>query len=445
MSYPRNRNPNHLYRSFREETAAVLARQHESQQLRSDYSTLSSGGSIAVSATEGPRITTIHEAHESTLDLGAKNGVSIKLWYQEWGNPSGIPVLFVHGGPGQCVADYGNINEKFFESDRFRVIEVDQRGTGKSTPSVRDDFENMGHYLDISIQQMSADFEKVRSALNIDQWLVFGGSWGSTLGLDYAERYPERCLGLILRGIYLNTQAEFDAIYARKSFAGNERRLAEFDTFFDLGEKEKRLGKNEWSNVYNSQLDPNDSEEFIRMYEQMIVRGDRQAIWRFYVFENNIIEEDPAELVDPFTINEDDFAEAQSVAFFEARLFLRGTFEQPLQLLERVSSLKSAAAPVRTWIVQGTGDEVCPEIFAQQLVTALEEADVPHHAYFVNAGHKCSSDGMTVKLKECVDDFVAVHTGLVKCPVPTLSTGITTPAITLDVATKPNGSWVDLH
>jgi len=85
---------------------------------------------------------------------------------------------------------------------------------------------------------MSADFELVRKSLGIDKWLVFGGSWGSTLGLDYALTYPDVCLGLILRGIFLNTVAEMEAIYCRKAFAGNARRLAEFDTFFELAARE---------------------------------------------------------------------------------------------------------------------------------------------------------------------------------------------------------------
>ena len=89
-----------------------------------------------------------------------------KLQYHTWGNQAnGIPVLFVHGGPGNCVADYEGINAKFFDKDQFFVIEVDQRGTGKSQPSVRDDFKNMQKYMDISIKKMSADFELIREKL----------------------------------------------------------------------------------------------------------------------------------------------------------------------------------------------------------------------------------------------------------------------------------------
>ena len=92
----------------------------------------------------------------------------------------------------------------------------------------------MKKYLDISIDKMSADFEVVRKRLNIEQWLVFGGSWGSTLALHYAETYPKQCLGLILRGIYLNTREEFDAVYVQKSFENNQHRLKEFKIFFDI-------------------------------------------------------------------------------------------------------------------------------------------------------------------------------------------------------------------
>ena len=110
-------------------------------------------------------------------------GNGLKLWYQTWGNKEGIPVIFVHGGPGNCVADYAGVNANFFDKNKYFVVEVDQRGTGKSTPSVRDDYRNMKYYMDITIDKMAADFELIRKGLNIEKWLVFGGSWGSTLGI----------------------------------------------------------------------------------------------------------------------------------------------------------------------------------------------------------------------------------------------------------------------
>ena len=336
-------------------------------------------------------IVPISQARPARLDVG--DGIS--LWYRTWGNPAGTPVLFVHGGPGQCVADYNDINARFFDAEQYWVVEVDQRGTGLSQPSVRDDFRHMQRYMDITVEQMSADFELVREALSIERWLVFGGSWGSCLGLDYALTFPDRCLGLILRGIFLSTVAEMEAIYARKSFLDNARRLAEFDVFFELAAQEAaRRGE--------PTLDPDDAQRFVKLYEDLIVAGDRQAIWRFYAFENNLIEEDASKLLDPRSIKEDEYAEAQSVSFFEARLFLRHTYETPVQLLgERLKSL----ATVRTWVVQGTGDEVCPEVFAQQLVAGLKAAEVPHTAYFFDAGHSAKSDGMSKMLRRCVDEF----------------------------------------
>jgi proline iminopeptidase len=218
------------------------------------------------------------------LDIG--NG--LKLWYHTWGNREGIPVLFVHGGPGNCVADYKGVNAHFFEPERYFVVEVDQRGTGNSTPSVREGHEHMKHYLDISIDKMSTDFEKVREKLEIEKWLVFGGSWGSTLGIQYAEDFPARCLGLIVRGIFLNSKAEHDEIFARESFEkeGSERQLKEFDIFFEPAREELRKKS-------SLVLNPNDSEQIVRLYEELIQRGDRNAIWRFRAFEDNLMEEDP--------------------------------------------------------------------------------------------------------------------------------------------------------
>ena len=229
-----------------------------------------------------------------------------------------------------------------------------------------------------------------------------GGSWGSTLGIDYAERYPESCLGLIVRGIYLQTVAEFEAVYARRSFAGDERRTREFDIFFELAQKEaERRGE--------EPLDPNDTVRFVRLYEALAQAGDRDALWRFYVFENNLVEEDDDAVLDPYTISEDLFPEATSVTLFECRLFLRGTFEEPANLLESADKLRN----MHVWVVQGTGDEVCPDVFARQLAQRLTEVGVSHTDYFVNAGHRSSSNGIAVALKSSVDEFYAQHTAKV--------------------------------
>jgi len=340
----------------------------------------------------------------------------VKLWYRLWGNPDGIPVLFVHGGPGNCVADYENVNKKFFDASLYHVVEVDQRGTGYSTPSVRDpdiamSVKNMALYADISIQMMSEDFEKVRSQLGVPSWLVFGGSWGSTLALDYAERYPKVCLGLIIRGIFLGTVAELEGFFCRKVFEGHAKQLADFDIFFEVVRDEaERSGE--------PPLDPNNGKRIVELYERMILRGDRDAIWRWHALETNLMEEDVEELFDPHKIGfsatgkalDGEFLVAQSVAFFEARLFVRLAYEDPVDLVDRAKLLlQEDGTPVPTWVVQGEADLVCPQVYAQNLVAAMEAAGVAPKSFFIQAGHRSTGDLMGTYLKKCVDEFTAMH------------------------------------
>lgn len=121
------------------------------------------------------------------------------IYWEECGNPDGIPVLFLHGGPGAGLSPQ---HRRFFDPQRYRVILFDQRGAGKSTP--------LGEWRNNTTQLLIDDIETLRAQFGIAQWLVFGGSWGSTLALAYGEAHPEACLGFVLRGIFLCTQAEID-------------------------------------------------------------------------------------------------------------------------------------------------------------------------------------------------------------------------------------------
>jgi proline iminopeptidase len=119
------------------------------------------------------------------------------LYYEQCGNAAGKPVVFLHGGPGAgLVPDY----RRFFDPAAYRVVLFDQRGSGKSTPHASLEDNTTWHLV--------ADIELIREHLGIEQWLVFGGSWGSTLALAYAETHPERVTGLVLRGIYLGRESE---------------------------------------------------------------------------------------------------------------------------------------------------------------------------------------------------------------------------------------------
>lgn len=121
------------------------------------------------------------------------------LYWEQSGNPEGVPVLFLHGGPGAGTAAS---HRQFFDPDHYNIVLFDQRGSGKSTP--------LGEARENTTQLLIEDIERLREMMGIEEWLIFGGSWGSTLALAYGQAHPERCTGFILRGIFLGTQAEID-------------------------------------------------------------------------------------------------------------------------------------------------------------------------------------------------------------------------------------------
>lgn len=316
----------------------------------------------------------------------------VYLWVRTWGNrQSGIPVLFVHGGPGNAIADYGNSNAEFFDCNEYFVVEVDQRGTGQSKPSVRDSADNMKLYENISVDRIAADYEIVRKELQLDQWLVFGGSFGSTVGIYYSSHYPQSSLGLIVRGIYLDTPEEMQAVYARSSHLNHPSRVQAFDILYGYAASKA----NEW-------IDPNDAQALTLAYFQMIRQGDQQAIWHWHVYENNLMETEPSNLLDPQIIDWSVFPEAQSVAFFETRLWLRGAYEHPLNLLDSVHHLRQVNF-IR--ICQGRHDLVCPARYTRLLTDALDDAHAYYGVRYLNSGHEQSDPIMALCLKESLQSF----------------------------------------
>jgi len=339
----------------------------------------------------------IERAQEHWLEL--EEDSNLQLWYRTWGNQkTGIPVLFVHGGPGNAISDYYNGNKRFFDFEKFFVVEIDQRGTGNSRPSVRQSWHNMKYYKDISIDQICADFELVREELNIEKWLVWGGSFGSTIGINYGTRYPERSLALILRGIYLDTAPEVAAVYSRRTYENNPKRLAEFEILYNYAERNVEQAK-------EPILDPNDAKRLLQVYERMIQAGDRHAIWHWHVFENNLMEQDPRNILDPNHIDQEHYAEAQSVAFFETRLWLHGSYEEPSNLLDRVFQLTK----MPLWICQGRRDEVCPPKYARKLMDAIDDVKALFTARFIDAGHEDTDPVMAQCLQDSLYEFLHDH------------------------------------
>ena len=137
----------------------------------------------------------IMPARQGMLEVDARH----TIYWEEVGNPDGVPVIFLHGGPGAGLSPQ---HRRFFDPRYYRIILFDQRGAGKSTP--------LGEWRDNTTQLLIADIETLRVKFGVAQWLVFGGSWGSTLALAYGQAHPERCLGFVLRGIFLCTAAEID-------------------------------------------------------------------------------------------------------------------------------------------------------------------------------------------------------------------------------------------
>src|SRR5256714_2886719 len=129
------------------------------------------------------------------LDLGAPH----RMYYEQSGNAQGVPAVFLHGGPG---AGASAVHRQFFDPAFYRIVVYDQRGAGRSTP--------LGCLENNTTGDLVEDLERLRKHLGVDRWLVFGGSWGSTLALAYAEHHPQRCIGLVLRGIFLCRKSEID-------------------------------------------------------------------------------------------------------------------------------------------------------------------------------------------------------------------------------------------
>jgi proline iminopeptidase len=140
-----------------------------------------------------------HQLEMEPLSSGQKHQVFV----EECGNPDGIPVVFLHGGPGSgCRPQH----RCYFNPDLYRIILFDQRGCGRSLPS--------GELENNNTDFLIADMERIRVELKIDKWVVFGGSWGATLGLCYARKYPQCVLAMILRGVFLGRQQDIDWVYA---------------------------------------------------------------------------------------------------------------------------------------------------------------------------------------------------------------------------------------
>ena len=294
------------------------------------------------------------------------------LHVEECGVPDGVPVVFLHGGPGAGTEQY---HRRFFNPEKYRVILFDQRGCGKSTPHAS--LENN------TTQHLIADIEYIRKQLKIDQWIVFGGSWGSTLALAYAQAYPEKVKALVLRGIFLCRQKEIDWFYQE----GASRIFPDYwQDFIAPVAVAKR------NNLVKAYYE-------ILTGENDIARMTAAKAWSIWEGRTATLNT-RKEVVNHFAHS----GTALSVASIECHYFINQAFLKPNQLLNEVDKIRH----IPGYIVQGRYDVICPTESAWELHKAWPEAKF---SIIADAGHAASEKGIINSLVGIMDDLAEMNQG----------------------------------
>lgn len=295
-----------------------------------------------------------------------------ELYYEQCGNPAGQPAVFLHGGPGGGLVP---LYRQFFDPSVYRVVLFDQRGAGKSTPHANLE-EN-------TTWDLVADIERLRKHLGIERWLVFGGSWGSTLALAYAQTHPEQVSALVLRGIFLCRSKEIRWFYQQGEGASA--------IFPDAWEEYVRVipeaERGDMLTAYHKRL----------MSEDETVRLEAAKAWSIWegstskLFpDQNLIEH----FAEPHT--------ALALARIECHYFVNNIFfDNENDLIENVDKIRHIPAV----IVQGRYDVVCPIMSAWDLHRAWPEADLQ---IIPDAGHSATEPGIVSALVGATDRFKTV-------------------------------------
>ncbi|MBV9958107.1 MAG: prolyl aminopeptidase [Acidobacteria bacterium] len=293
------------------------------------------------------------------------------IYYEQCGNPEGQPVVFLHGGPGGgVVPEY----RRFFDPRAYRIVLFDQRGSGNSTPHASLEENTTWHLV--------SDIEKLREHLGIETWQVFGGSWGSTLALAYAETHPTRVRQLVLRGIFLCRPKEIQWFYQSGASA----------IYPDVWEQ------------YVKVIPEDERGDFMRAYYRRLTSDDEavqlEAARAWSIWEGSTSKLYP----DPDV--EDHFGDpkfALAFARIECHYFMHNAFfDTDNYLIENVDKIRHIPAV----IVQGRYDVVCPMMSAWELHRAWPEADLH---ITPDAGHSVMEPGNISALVEATDRFRESH------------------------------------
>lgn len=292
------------------------------------------------------------------------------IYWEQSGNPEGVPIVFLHGGPGGGSSP---THRRFFDPDHYRIIVYDQRGAGRSTP--------IGSLKNNTTKHLLRDLEMLRIHLNISKWVLFGGSWGSTLALHYATSHPNRVIGLILRGVFLCEQPEID--------------------WFLYGMK--KIFPNAWEQ-FAAVLDEDERDNILEAYYKRLTGDDKKQqlnaaiAWSLY-------EGACSSLIPNFeTITTDEQKlHAMALARIEAHYFKHEVIAPENSLLGKIDIIRHI--PAR--IVQGRYDIICPIETANKLHQHWPEAE---YVVVPDAGHSALDPALLSRLIEATDHFKKLTT-----------------------------------
>jgi proline iminopeptidase len=292
-----------------------------------------------------------------------------KLYYEQCGNPDGQPAVFLHGGPGGgLIPEY----RQFFDPNTYRVVLFDQRGSGQSTPHANLEENTTWHLVE--------DIERLREHFGIERWLVFGGSWGSTLSLAYAETHPERVTALVLRGIFLC-------------------RPKEIDWFYQSGQGASAIFPDVWEE-YLKVIPESERGDMLHAYHRRLMSEDENvrlhAAKAWSVWEGSTSKLFPDEKLISHS-GEEHFALA--IARIECHYFVNNAFfSTDNYLIENIHKIRYIPGVM----VQGRYDVVCPSMSAWELHRAWPEAEL---RMIPDAGHSATEPGIISALVDATDHF----------------------------------------
>ncbi|WP_412031770.1 prolyl aminopeptidase [Metamycoplasma buccale] len=288
------------------------------------------------------------------------------IYYEESGNPNGVPILYVHGGPGGGTTPSAR---QYFDPNFYRIIVFDQRGCGKSTPS--------SEIKENTTQDLINDIEMIRKTLNIDKWILFGGSWGSCLSLLYAINFPNRVNGLILRGVFLGRKEDDYYLYQRGASFYFPEAYEEFSNF----------------------IPENERKDLIKAYHKYLNSKNKviaeKAAYHWTKWELGLITLYP--MLDFDTILEDRKANLE-LAKLENHYFVNHIFlDDDNFILNNIKKIEN----IKTIIIHGRYDMDCRPEGAYLLSKSLKNCSLK----FIIAGHSSKEIAISEALVDATEDF----------------------------------------